>query len=163
MKVIYGRGVTLPLERLASVHENRRFGPDRRKHSFWQALYCRRRRRKNTGRRDEDTIGYVDFYDRKTWLVAISLLALSILDALFTAREVASGIAKEANPIMNLMLTKGGIYTFFGVKAAMTTLPLGLLVLHQEWRLARITVRICLGCYALIFLYHLYLLFGCSV
>jgi hypothetical protein len=151
----------LSSEQTAIVVSDRRFGPNRRKHNFWQALIPKHRRRKNTGRRDEDSVGYVDFYEARTWALAISLLGLSILDAVFTGIEISAGKAREANPLMNLTLESGGIYAFFGIKAALTALPLAILVMHKEWRMARITVRICLCCYILIILYHLVLIFGC--
>jgi hypothetical protein len=143
------------------VEPNRRFCSNRRKHSFWQALFSRNRRRNNTGRRDQDSIGYVDFYDGRTWALAIFLFTLSILDAIFTAIEISSGKAWEANPLMNLTLSQGGLYVFFGIKSALTAFPLAILVMHKEWKLARITVRICLLSYLAVILYHLYLLFGC--
>jgi hypothetical protein len=143
------------------VEPDRRFGPNRRNHNFWQALFSRNRRRKNTGRRDQDSIGYVDFYDGRTWALAFSLFTLSILDAIFTAIEISAGKAREANPLMNLTLGRGGLIAFFGIKAALTAFPLAILVMHKEWKLARITARICLSSYVVIILYHLYLLFGC--
>lgn len=152
----------MSLEQPASAAEERRLESNRRKHNFWNALCSKNRRRRNTGRRDQDSVGYVDFYDRKTWLLAFSILALSILDAVFTGIEVSSGRAREANPVMNATLARGGVYGFFGIKAALTALPLAILVMHKEWPLARVTVRICLWSYVLVVLYHIYLIFGCS-
>jgi hypothetical protein len=115
----------------------------------------------NTGRRDQDSIGYVDYYDGRTWALAIFLFILSTLDAVFTGIEISAGIAREANPLMNLTLRRGGMFAFFGIKAVMTAFPLAILVMHKEWKLARITVRICLFSYLAVVLYHFYLLFGC--
>jgi hypothetical protein len=62
---------------------------------------------------------------------------------------------------MNLALESGGIYAFFGIKSALTALPLAILVMHKEWKMAKVTIRICLCSYVLIILYHLVLIFGC--
>lgn len=139
--------------------EQRRAGPDRRRHKMLPALFSRHRRRRSVGRRKGDTIGYVDYYDWQTWRIALSILILSLLDAGMTGVEIFSGKVREANPLMNLAIEQGGMYTFYSVKAAMTALPLAILVLHKEWRLARITARFCLWSYVLVAFYHVYLVF----
>ncbi len=148
-------------EQPAPVPTDRRLGPDRRRHNFWRALFSKHRRRRNTGRRAQDTIGYVDYYDRKTWLLAGLLFGLSLLDAAFTGFEISGGSVREANPLMRLTMSQGGMGAFFAIKAALTALPLAILMMHKEWRLARITVWVCISSYLLINLYHLYIVFGC--
>lgn len=120
-------------------------------------MLSRFRRRKSTGRRTEDKIGYVDVYGPRTWIFAFSVLALSVLDAVLTGREISSGMVQEANPVMRVALRWGGMYTFYGVKAALTALPLAVLVLHKAWPIAKFVAWICLWCYILIALYHFYL------
>jgi hypothetical protein len=59
---------------------------------------------------------------------------------------------------MSTVLSRGGIITFFTVKAAMTALPLALIIIHKEWKIARYAVWICISAYGLISLYHVYLI-----
>jgi len=85
-------------------------------------------------------------------------MALSCLDAVLTALQIWFGTVEEANPLMNMVINRGGIITFFTVKAAMTILPLALIILHKEWKIARYAVWICISAYSLISLYHVYLI-----
>jgi hypothetical protein len=142
--------------------EEKRGSVDRRQHKFLPAIFSRHHRRQNTGRREEDTIGYVDFYDWKTWVVAISVLVLSLLDGIMTSTQIIAGRVQEANPLMRMAINRSGIYTFCCLKAAMTAVPMAILVLHKEWRLARITARICLAIYILIAFYHFVLVVLCG-
>ena len=89
--------------------------------------------------------------------MALSVMAMSLLDALLTVYQIRRGGVREANPIMNLAIQWGGIYTFFTLKAAMTAFPLAIIVLHKEWVLARHMARLCLCFYVIIMMYHLYL------
>lgn len=115
------------------------------------------RRRQSKGRRKSDPGGYVDIYDRGSWIVALTVMALSFIDAILTVHQIERGIAREANPIMNVVLAWGGTYAFFSLKAAMTSFALAIIIIHKEWALARYMARLCLGCYILILIYHMYL------
>ncbi len=137
----------------------RRSGLDRRELSTFPPAFSFLRRRKSKGRRKDDKGGYVDIYDSQTWVVAMSILFLSLLDGLLTASEIMAGKAREANPIMNALLRVGGVYTFFSIKTFMTAFPLAIIVLHKEWKLARHAAHICLLAYFLLALYHVYLLY----
>jgi len=90
------------------------------------------RRRRSAGRRKTDSGGYIDIYD----------------------------VLTEANPLMNTVIQWGGVYTFFSIKAAMTAFPLAIIILHREWLLGRFAARLCLWCYILVSIYHLWLVFG---
>jgi hypothetical protein len=100
----------------------------------------------------------VDLYDRRSWALVVSVLALSLLDALLTAFQIVSGKVEEANPIMNAALSRGGIAGFFGLKAAMTLLPLVFILIHSQWNVARYAARISLWCYIIVSVYHIILL-----
>ncbi len=52
----------------------------------------------------------------------------------------------------------GGLPAFFGAKAAMTVFPMAVIVVHKEWPLGKFAARTCLWAYALLSLYHLYLI-----
>jgi hypothetical protein len=135
----------------------RRSGTDRRAPASFPPSFSSQRRRRSCGRRDTDRGGYVDIYDRRSWVLALVVLALSFLDAILTVLQIEKGLVREANPIMNLVLTWGGVYAFFSLKAAMTAFALAIIMIHKEWVLARYVARVCLGCYLLILCYHLYL------
>ena len=117
------------------------------------------RRRKSKGRRKTDRGAYVDVYDSRSWSIAIMVLILSFFDAVLTAFQVTAGSAREVNPVMNAVLSQGGVTAFLGVKAAMTVFPMAVILVHKEWALGRFAARLCLYSYVLIFFYHMYLIF----
>jgi hypothetical protein len=135
---------------------DRRNAASRRRQAL-PLLFAGPRRRRSKGRRKTDEVGYVDLYDSQSWVVAISILSLSLLDAVMTCRHILYEKGSEANPIMDAIIRWGGFYPFIGFKAAMTAFPLAILILHKEWRLAQFAARICLWSYILIALYHFYL------
>lgn len=139
----------------------RRSCPDRRIRAAFPPLFSSYRRRRSKGRRRTDKCSYVDLYDLRSWGVALSVLILSITDAVLTGMQLVSGKVQEANPIMNAVIRLGGIYSFLSLKAAMTALPLAIIILHKEWALARYAARLCLLSYILVAMYHLYLIFEC--
>jgi hypothetical protein len=100
----------------------------------------------------------VDLYDFRSWGIAISVLTLSFIDAVLTGMQLLGGKVQEANPIMNAVIRLGGLYSFLSLKAAMTALPLAIIILHKEWALARQAARLCLWSYILVALYHVYLI-----
>ncbi len=139
------------------IPAERRRGLDRRQPPIFPPRFSGQRRRSSKGRRKTDRGGYVDIYDRKSWVIALSVMGLSFLDAVLTAFQIRRGMALEANPIMNLAIEWGGMYAFFSLKAAMTAFPLAVIILHKEWLLARQVAHLCIGFYIVILLYHLYL------
>ena len=138
----------------------RRSGDDRRRKPGWPRLFQTRRRRVSSGRRATDFAGYVDRYDRRTWLVAMSVLLLSVFDAVLTALQISAGAVEEANPLMSYAWHAGGPWIFFGVKAAVTAFAMALIVLHKEWRIGRLAARACLWAYIVVCTYHLVLILG---
>jgi hypothetical protein len=141
-----------------SLPLKRRSGVDRRRRPLVPPLFSGYRRRRSAGRRQKDRPGYIDIYGFRSWIIVFSIIALSCLDAVLTALQIWLGTVEEANPLMNTVISRGGIITFFIVKAAMTTLPLALIILHKEWKIARYAVWICMSAYSLISLYHVYLI-----
>jgi hypothetical protein len=140
---------------------DRRSGSDRRDRGMISALFSAgNRRRKRAGRRKTDRGGYVDVYDSRTMVVAISILALSLMDAILTSLHLLRGSASELNPVMNAVINYGGLPAFFGVKAMMTILPVAIIVLHKEWALGRYAARLILWSYILLSIYHVYLIIG---
>jgi hypothetical protein len=139
----------------------RRSGVDRRSPTTIQAVFfSRHRRRKSRGRRRTDKGAYIDIYDSRSWSIAIAVVALSFLDAVLTGLHMVRGSARELNPILESFLNRGGLPMFFGAKAAMTLLPVAVILIHKEWTLGRFAAWLCLWAYILLTLYHLYLLFA---
>jgi len=136
---------------------DRRSGQDRRDRvSIFPLSYFGPLRRKKGGRRETDT-GYVDVYDLRTWFMAVSVILLSLMDALLTQQHLIQGSARELNPIMDAAIEIGGMPAFFGVKGFLTIVAVSIIMLHKEWRMGKIAARICLWAYILLSLYHLYL------
>ena len=140
----------------SAMHADRRSANNGRRQAV-PLLFAGPRRRRSKGRRKTDEVGYIDQYDLRSWAVAASILSLSLLDAFMTWMHILNRRGSEANPLMNAIIRWGGFYPFIGIKAAMTAFPLAILMLHKEWRLARLAARICLWSYILIALYHFYL------
>jgi hypothetical protein len=138
---------------------DRRSGIDRRDPAF-KFLFGHPRRRKKGGRRKTDRGGYVDIYDVRTLSVVTAVLILSFMDAVLTGLQVFKGSARELNPILHLAISYGGIPALFVVKAAMTAVPMAVILIHKEWTLGRYAARLCLWSYILVSVYHLYLVFG---
>ncbi len=130
---------------------------DRRTKPIFPPLVSTYRRRRSSGRRRTDPPGYIDVYGLRTWGVATTIILLSMIDAFLTAFQVKRGFVREANPLMNMVLVRCGDYSFVSLKLALTAVPLAILVLHREWRVARYAARVCLWAYILLTCYHLYL------
>jgi hypothetical protein len=128
---------------------------NRRQSSFPRIFGGGLRRRRSKGRRKTDKGAYVDIYDLRSWIFVISILILSLLDAVLTGFHVLEGTAREANPFMNAILKQGGLWAFFGAKAALTTIPLAIILLHKEWLWGKFALWICLWSYALLSIYHI--------
>jgi len=110
-----------------------------------------------------DRGAYVDIYDSRTWSIAITIVVLSLMDALLTCFHMLRGSARELNPILSAILAYGGLPAFFTFKAAMTILPISVIMIHKEWALGRYAVRLCLWAYILLSIYHLYLISGVPI
>lgn len=147
-------------ETVANSIPDRRSGLGRRRQRGFPPQFSGQRRRRSSGRRKTDRGGYVDIYDRGSWGIAMAVMAMSFLDAMFTVLQIEKGAVREANPLMSVTLARGGIFAFFSLKACMTGFPLAIIILHKEWTLAHYMARLCLWCYILIVLYHLLLIWG---
>jgi hypothetical protein len=141
------------------IRIDRRSNVDRRDtFSFWSLFSKRPRRRKSRGRRKTDRGAYVDIYDSRSWCIAITVLVLSLLDALLTRMHLIRGTAEEWNPLLAAILGYGGLPAFFVVKAAMTVFPMVVILVHKEWTLGKYAARLCLFAYLLLSCYHMCLI-----
>jgi len=144
-----------------AARAERRSQSDRRHTaSFWTLFAEKPRRRKSRGRRKTDRGAYVDIYDSRSWSIAIAVLGLSLLDAVLTRMHLVRGSARELNPILREIIEHGGLPAFFAAKAALTVLPMALIIIHKEWALGKYAARLCLFAYILVSIYHVILLFG---
>jgi hypothetical protein len=138
---------------------DRRSGVDRRAQvNIWDLLSNKHSRRKSRGRRKTDKGAYVDVYDVKSVVLAIAVLILSLIDALFTRMHLVRGSAQEWNPLLNAIINHGGLPAFFAAKAIMTAFPMALILVHKEWNWGKYAAQFCLFAYILITFYHLCLI-----
>jgi len=131
----------------------RRGDKDRRLTStrFWDSL--RGYRRRYDGRRAEDLERlYVDAYRRSDLLLIGSVFVLNILDAFFTLRWLEMG-GREGNPLMARLLEAGNL-PFLVQKCFVVGIWLVILVVHKNFRIARVAMWSLLGVYGLLLLYH---------
>jgi hypothetical protein len=142
----------------------RRSGIDRRKRQMSFLSWCLLKGRRSAVRREEDRAKsyQIDRHSRRTLAVILLIIALSILDAIFTLVLINRG-ASEINPIMAFFLNHGPI-TFFGVKYLLTCASVLIILLNKNRYIFRTRVRgkILLGClvipFALVVHWELYLI-----
>ena len=90
------------------------------------------------------------------WLQGIvkAVLVLNLLDALFTLVWVRSGLAREANPLIDQLANEHAV-GFVLVKLALVSLGSWLLWQHRERPAAVIAIVAAFLTYYLILLYHI--------
>lgn len=101
---------------------------------------------------------FVDLYSLRAWILLSTLLALNLVDAHFTLRHLQYG-GEEANPLMRSLLGAGTV-PFLAVKSLGVGLGVAVFCLLKNFRLARLGVLLLLVVYALLTLYHLWLVSG---
>lgn len=145
----------------ASEFNERRSRQDRRRHtmtSFFRGNL--RPRRRKVRRQTEVGLGYLDWHESRLLYLAVTIVLLSCLDALFTLNLMSIG-ASEANVVMNSVLGRG-VPDFLAFKISLTGLGVILLVIaaHRSFfgwfRVVRLLQLICIGYVALI-AYEIYL------
>jgi len=114
------------------------------------------RGRRRWVRRDAERRGsYVDRPGPWMFGMMAIVLALSILDAVFTLAHLERG-GEEVNPLMAQAIELGPA-TFLAIKCFLTGSGMLLLVLHRFFTGVRIMLISVLGAYVLLMLYHLWL------
>jgi len=134
-------------------HVDRRKTPDRRAAPtpFWSAFLGLRRRQ--TGRRaGESEDIYVDRFTGRDVALVVAILVLNVFDAFCTLIWVHRGGA-EGNPLMAWVLDLG-IGMFVVEKCFVVGGSLLLLVVHKNFRFARLGLRSLATVYSLLILYH---------
>jgi len=132
-------------------HHDRRHRPT----PSWAAFLGLRRRR--AGRRAGETQDvYVDVFRSSDILLLVGIFVLNIFDALFTLLWLERG-GGEGNPIMKWMLEEGD-YVFLIQKCLVVGLWLVFLMIHKNFRFAKIGLWSLATFYALVILYHFVLI-----
>ena len=98
---------------------------------------------------------YVDRPGRAAYTILFAVLALSLLDAVFTLIHLGRG-GREANPVMDRAIGIGPV-TVLVIKCALTTSGMLLLILHKTFRGVRLVLGAVLAVYLGLMGYHLYL------
>jgi len=133
-------------ERRTSDRRSRGTGP------FGALRGWQRRRR---GRRTEDRNFYVDVFSRRDVALLCLIFGLNLLDAGFTLLYLSQG-GSEGNPAMAHLLDISPT-VFLLQKCFVVGLWLVFLIVHKNFRFARIGLRMLLGLYLGVFVYHLVL------
>jgi len=94
----------------------------------------------------------VDRYTKRDVVLLLSVFLLNVGDAFFTMRWLERG-GKEANPVMDFFLDIGP-GAFLAQKCLVVGFWLLILVVHKNFRFARIGLYATLGVYALLMIVH---------
>lgn len=141
----------------------RRSGKDRRvqRVPFFKRLFFRGARASVRRVAERDRIVVFDRYRPSLVILALTVLGLSLLDALLTLTLIAQG-AQELNPVMRYYLTHGP-RVFLLVKYGMTALSVLIIVVAYEtittrYRLCAGLLPICAATFGGVVIWEVYLL-----
>jgi hypothetical protein len=143
------------------LDDDRRGAADQRGRPIRSFLYGNFRPRRRAHRRGEDDHRFIfDWHEPRVLYLALSILLLSCVDALFTLNLLHFG-AEEANFLMDALLGQS-VDQFLMVKIGLTAISLIFLVVSAQrhfmgWcRVERLLQLICIGYFGLI-AYEIYL------
>jgi hypothetical protein len=125
---------------------------DRRENPMrpWSGLFGPLRR--SQGRRSTDRGHYVDVYTRRDVALLLAIFVLNVGDAFFTMLWLGRG-GREANPIMDFLLDIGP-GAFIAQKCFVVGFWLLFLMIHKNFRIARIGLYTALTVYSLLMVLH---------
>jgi len=109
-------------------------------------------RRARHGRRRSDHSGYVDRYSRRDVALILTIFVMNVGDAFFTMLWLDRG-GQEANPVMDFFLDIGP-GAFLIQKCVVVGIWLVALLVHKNFRFARIGLYISFVAYAVLMLIH---------
>lgn len=112
----------------------------------------RSRARRAQGRRATDQSGYVDRYSRRDVLLILTVFLMNVCDAFFTMLWLERG-GGEANPVMHFLLDIGP-GAFLIQKCLVVGFWLVILLVHKNFRFARIGLYASLAVYATLLITH---------
>ena len=140
---------------------DRRYSINRRDGVWWSFLYGNFRPRRRGSRRQVDKHHFLfDWHEPRILYLAIGLLLLSCVDALFTLNLLELG-ATEANFVMASMLEQS-VERFLAVKLSLTALSLMILVATARRKFFRVLnvehlLQAFFGGYLLLICYEAYM------
>lgn len=108
--------------------------------------------RRTHGRRKSDHSGYVDRYSRRDVALILTIFVMNVGDAFFTMLWLDRG-GKEANPVMDFFLDIGP-GAFLIQKCIVVGIWLVALLVHKNFRFARIGLYISFAAYAVLMVIH---------
>jgi len=108
--------------------------------------------RRARGRRISDRAHYVDVYSRQDVFLLLAVFLLNVGDAFFTMMWLERG-GREANPIMDFFLDIGP-GAFIAQKCFIVGFWLVLLLVHKNFRFARVGLYAALAVYGLLMILH---------
>ena len=141
--------------------DNKRTYVDRRKrHPFltdWRWAYRGRRKSLRRSADSYRTHAILDWYHPSLLFFVLATYVLSGIDAVLTLTLLDFGVAREANPFMNLLITTD-VRLFAGVKALITGVALVCLTAYSSQRLFT-RLRVDRLIYALFVIYSLLVIY----
>ncbi len=117
----------------------------------WDSILGLRRRKSGRRLKESENI-YVDRYRRRDVALLAAILLLNVCDAFFTLRWLEMG-GHEANPLMDRLL-QAGDFAFLLQKSFVVGIWLVILVVHKNFRTARIGLWSLFVLYVGVLLYH---------
>ncbi len=108
--------------------------------------------RRARGRRRADHSGYVDRYSRRDVALILAIFVMNVGDAFFTMLWLDRG-GKEANPVMDFFLDIGP-GAFLIQKCVVVGIWLVALLVHKNFRFARIGLYISFAAYSILMIIH---------
>ena len=141
-------------------HTDRREKMDRRaRPTPFLSKYLGWGRRARGRRKGEAQNIYVDRFSRLDSTVAVGIIILNVLDAIFTLVYLHHG-GEEANPIARYIIYELGVGWFIFSKAVVIGICVLFLTIHKTFRHVRLALYALLGFYSVLLFYHLYLQAG---
>lgn len=116
----------------------------------WLDLFSPLRRAR--GRRASDRTGYVDRYSKQDVFLLLAIFLLNVADAFMTMLWLHRG-GREANPVMDFFLDLGPA-AFLAQKCLVVGFWLILLLVHKNFRFARIGLYASLAVYSVLLIVH---------
>jgi hypothetical protein len=147
--------------------DRRAVAVDRRDQTFWSVIYGGIYPRRTNNRRPADNQKFiVDWHDSGLFMIAMAIILMSLMDALFTLNLLSLG-ADEINYFMKVLI-ESGASLFLLVKLAATSCGVLLLVAYSRFRLGGIlpvrrVLEILCGVYVCLIIWELYLLVAVAV
>ena len=128
--------------------------PDRRRRPTRMLSRHFARGHRLRARRGEEAVNiYVDRYRFVEWAPIVALLAMAMIDWLWSLRHFSRGIG-EANPVLVWAMAAGGSTGFSITKLGVTVICCGFLLLHARFRYTRFLLPIPLVAYASVMVIH---------